>query len=148
MKKLRYYFLAVDIGFIGYWIITISHLLPKELLFNDYNNEIVMAWNWSFFPLDIFISITGLGSLYFYKKRNKIWGNLALISLVLTFVPGLQAIAFWIIRGDFNLVFWLLNLFLMIYPMFFIRKFIRGSFENLERKGEKNEKYSSSFGKP
>jgi hypothetical protein len=45
---------------------------------------------------------------------------MALISLVLTFCSGLQAIAFWILRADFDLSWWIPNLFLMIYPIFFI----------------------------
>lgn len=122
MKGLKYYFLAVDIGFIFYWLITIFHMIPKEYLFNDYNNPIIMNWNWSFFPLDILISITGFSSIYIYKKNNYNWKKLAIISLTLTFVSGLQAISFWAIRGDFNFGFWILNGFLMVYPLFFFNK--------------------------
>jgi hypothetical protein len=61
-------------------------------------------------------------TLRFIKK--KYWHQLALISLVLTFCSGLQAIAFWIIRGDFDLTWWLPNLFLLIYPLFFIPRLI------------------------
>lgn len=125
MKTLKIFFLIVDIGFILYWVITFVHIIPKEMLFNDYSNEIVMAWNWSFFPLDIFISLSGLSSLYLYKKKQSNWEKLALISLVLTFCSGLQAISFWVIRRDYNLSFWVLNLFLLIYPLFFIPKFIK-----------------------
>ncbi len=124
MNQLKIFFLIVDLGFIAYWLITLAHLIPEEYLFNDYKNEIIMAWNWSFFPLDIFISITGLSSLYYHKKQNSKWERLALISLVLTFCSGLQAIAFWVIRSDYNISFWILNLFLMIYPIYFIPKFL------------------------
>jgi hypothetical protein len=55
MEKLKPWVLAVDIGFIAYWLITLLHLIPGEYLFQDYNNPILVAWNWSFLPLDLFI---------------------------------------------------------------------------------------------
>jgi len=50
--------------------------------------------------------------------------NYALISLVLTFCSGLQAIAFLVFRKDFDITWWAANLYLMIYPLFFIKDFI------------------------
>ncbi|MEM7530939.1 MAG: DUF5360 family protein [Chloroflexota bacterium] len=101
-------------------MITYFKLIPAEYLFHDYTNPILVAWNWSFLPLDLFISATGLTSVYFYQKGNEQWRQLALISLVLTFCSGLQAIAFWVIRLDFDPTWWIPNLFLLIYPLFFI----------------------------
>jgi hypothetical protein len=100
MKVLKYFFLVVDFGFIVYWIITAFHLIPDEYLFNDYNNKILVNWNWSFFPLDIAISITGLFTLYLFKRGNQKWKVYALISLTLTSVSGLQAISYWILAND------------------------------------------------
>jgi Family of unknown function (DUF5360) len=125
MKTLKYFFLVTDIGFILYWAITALHLIPDEFLFQDYKNELLVAWNWSFFPLDIFVSVSGLSSLYFWRKNNEIWLKLALISLILTFCSGLQAIAFWVIRKDFDISWWLPNLFLLLYPLFFLPKFLK-----------------------
>jgi len=124
MEKLKYYFLIVDIGFILYWIITLLGIIPSEYLFKDYNNPILAAWNWSFLPLDLFISGTGLTSLWMWKNRNKNWESLALISLVLTSCSGLQAVAFWALRSDYDISWWIPNLFLLIYPLFFIPGFI------------------------
>ncbi|OXB93734.1 hypothetical protein B9L23_01925 [Parageobacillus galactosidasius] len=124
MKYLKPFFLVTDIGFIVYWFITFFHLIPESVAFKDYDNPIIIAWNWSFFPLDIFISITGLYSIYQYNKNNPAWMNYALISLVLTFCSGLQAIAFWVFRKDFDITWWAANLYLMIYPLFFIKDFI------------------------
>jgi hypothetical protein len=120
MKKLKKIFLITDIGFILYWLITLLHLVPDEYLFKDYNNPILVAWNFSFLPLDLLISFTGFLSLFCYHRGVKVWRKIALISLVLTFCSGLQAIAFWTLRLDFDLNWWLPNLFLLIYPMFFI----------------------------
>nr|WP_299422876.1 DUF5360 family protein [uncultured Emticicia sp.] len=125
MKTLRYIFLVTDIGFIIYWLITLLKFIPDEYLYQDYTNELLIAWNWSFFPLDICVSFTGLLSLYLWEKQNDSWEKLALISLILTFCSGLQAISFWIIRKDFDITWWLPNLFLVIYPLFFIHKILK-----------------------
>ncbi|MEK4149955.1 YvaD family protein [Robertmurraya sp. FSL W8-0741] len=137
MKFLKPFFLVTDIGFIIYWIVTYFSLIPKDWAFKDYDNPIIIAWNWSFFPLDIFISATGLYSLYLYKKSSTKWRAYALISLVLTFCSGLQAIAFWGFSLDFDISWWAMNLYLMIYPLFFIPFFINhdtSGFEELPRK--------------
>ena len=125
MKTLRYFFLLVDGGFMLYWAITLLHLIPAPYLYNDYTNPILVNWNWSFFPLDMAVSATGLYSLFLASKQQPAWRLFALISLVLTSVSGLQAIAYWILARDFDLTWWLPNLFLLIYPLFFIPRFIR-----------------------
>jgi hypothetical protein len=112
-------FWFTDLGFIGYWLVTALHLIPVQYLFQDYTNPILTAWNWSFLPLDLTISASGLAALWAYNQKLKIWHSLALISLVLTFTSGLNAIVFWVIRGDFDLIWWLPNLYLMLYPLFF-----------------------------
>jgi hypothetical protein len=116
--------LATDIGFIVYWLITIAHVIPPDMLFRDYTSPILIHWNWSFLPLDLFISTTGISSLLLMKRNNPAWPQLAIVSLTLTFVSGLQAIAFWAIAGDFDIWWWGSNLFLLVYPLFFLPKLI------------------------
>ncbi|ASA22547.1 YvaD family protein [Paenibacillus donghaensis] len=123
-KKLRFLLLLTDISFIVYWLVTYFHLIPPEYAYQDYTNELLVAWNWSFFPLDLLISLTGLLSLYHYRKSSALWRPLVLISLVLTSVSGLQAISFWVYKGDYDLTWWIPNLFLLIYPMFFIPRLV------------------------
>ncbi|MGL4608925.1 MAG: DUF5360 family protein [Trueperaceae bacterium] len=118
MLGLSGFFLVTDIGFIVYWLLTALALIPPEYAFNDYKNPIMTAWNWSFLPLDLLISETGLTAVYLHRKKNSSWLPLALMSLVLTVSSGLNAIAFWVIRGDFDLAWWLPNLYLMLYPLF------------------------------
>ncbi len=125
MKTLRPFFLFVDTGFILYWSITHFKLIPEELLFPDYHNELLVIWNWSFLPLDILVSITGLSSLILFRRGHALWKPLALISLVLTSASGLQAIVFWSIQGWFDWSWWLPNLFLLLYPLFFIPRLAR-----------------------
>jgi hypothetical protein len=84
-----------------------------------------VAWNWSFLPLDLFISFTGISSLILFSKSNRLWKQLAIISLALTFCSGLQAIAFWAIKKDFDIAWWIPNLYLLIYPLFYIPKMLR-----------------------
>lgn len=120
MKSLKIFFWITDVGFIVYWIITLLHIIPNEYLFKDYENPILSAWNWSFLPLDILISITGFISLYMYKNENANWSKMAIISLVLTFCSGLQALSFWVLRNDFDISWWLPNLYLLIYPLFYL----------------------------
>lgn len=50
--------------------------------------------------------------------------KMALVSLVLTFSSGLMAIAFWSMRRDFDLSWWLPNLYLMLYPIYYIKKLL------------------------
>ena len=128
MGALRYLFLLVDLGFLAYWLITLLHLIPPEYLFQDYQNPLLVAWNWSFLPLDIVVSVTGLASLALYQRGSSSWRLLAFCSLLLTSVSGLQAIAFWVIRGDFMVEWWAPNLFLLVYPWFFLRGLSRGLF--------------------
>lgn len=125
MKPLKFFFLFVDIGFIVYWTITAFHLIPPQYLYNDYTNPILVNWNWSFFPLDLIISATGLYSIYLFSKQKKYWKTIALISLILTSVSGLQAVSYWALSGDMDISWWIPNLFLLIYPIFFIPKLVR-----------------------
>lgn len=126
MKSLKILFLVNDIGFIIYWVITALHLIPLELAFKDYTKPILVDWNWSFLPLDMFISLTGFLSLYFYSKKSEKWKMLCLCSLILTFCSGLQAIAFWALRNDFDLTWWIFNSYLLMYPLPFIYSLING----------------------
>jgi hypothetical protein len=117
MKLLKINFLLVDIGFLLYWCITYLKLIPDELLFPDYKNPTLVTWNWSFFPLDFVLSLSGIASLILLNRKNEYWRFLALVSLTLTHASGLMAISFWAIQGWFDLSWWLPNLYLMLYPI-------------------------------
>jgi hypothetical protein len=124
MRALKPFFLATDIGFIIYWLITLLGLIPAAYLFKDYHDPLLVAWNWSFLPLDLLVSASGLGSLLLERRGNPRWRELALISLVLTSCSGLQAVAFWVLRADFDPTWWVPNLYLLIYPLAFIPRFL------------------------
>ena len=124
-KMLKAFFWFTDIGFIAYWAITALHIIPSDLLFKDYNNPLMVQWNWSFIFLDLLISATGITSLIYSIKKQKKWLVFALISLVLTFCSGLQAIGYWAIGLEFDIQWWIPNLYLLVYPCFFIFPIIR-----------------------
>ncbi|MCZ6853141.1 MAG: DUF5360 family protein, partial [Gammaproteobacteria bacterium] len=64
-RPLRIALTITDVLFLLYWsIATLAELgllqVPPELMYADYRDQRVVAWNWSFFPLDLVFSITGL----------------------------------------------------------------------------------------
>jgi hypothetical protein len=124
-RTLKSLMLATDVGFIAYWLITACHLIPPSLLFRDYTSQVLVHWNWSFLPLDLLISATGITSLWLHRARSSYWSPVALVSLTLTSASGLAAISFWLFASDFSLVWWLPNLFLMMYPLVFIPQLVR-----------------------
>jgi hypothetical protein len=125
MYSLKYIFILVDISFIAYWIVSFLNIVPQKYMYSDYTNPIMIDWNWSFLPLDLFISFTGLISVFKFNRNDKSWKKWALISLVLTFTSGLQAISFWAIRFDFDITWWAFNGFLLVYPLFYIPTFMK-----------------------
>ena len=119
-----------DLAFIAYWIAAALSLvkvieIPPSLMFADYTVPSVVAWNWSFFPLDLAFSIIGLAAVHASRKGNPIWQPLALISLVLTVVAGGMAVTYWAILRQFDPVWFLPNLLLVIWPLFFIPRLVR-----------------------
>ncbi|UUZ80160.1 YvaD family protein [Paenibacillus sp. P26] len=125
LNSLRTLIWITDIGFILYWTVTALKLIPPEYLYNDYTNPLLVSWNWSFMPLDLLISLTGLYSLSLHKQGRPVWAGWSLISLMLTFVSGLMAISFWSVRGEFDPLWWIPNLYLLLYPLLFIPRLIR-----------------------
>lgn len=129
LNLLKGFFLATDLGMIAYWTITYFKMIPAEYLFKDYMNPLVVSWNWSFLPLDLLIPLTGLISLYLMGKNKKEWEKFALISLAFTSASGLQAISYWTIQSDFDMSWWIPNLYLLLYPIYFIFKIFKIKYE-------------------
>lgn len=103
MRLLGPFLLFTDLGFIVYWSVTAFGLIPAEYTFAGYHDPALVAWNWSFLPLDLLVSATGLTGVWLHKNGDRRWRGLVLISLVLTSCAGLQAISFWAIRGELDL---------------------------------------------
>lgn len=110
-----------------YWAVTALIALglldvPVELLFKDYNDPRTVAWNWSFLPIDLLFSVTGLISLRLERRGNPQWRVWAVMSLTLTVCAGLMAISYWAILGEFDIGWWGPNLFLMLWPLPFLAR--------------------------
>jgi len=122
-SSLKVLFTLVDVGFLAYWLVTAMSAVPLEWLFKDYDDPILQAWNWSFLPLDLATSATGLNTLRL-ARQDREWRTWATVSLVLTTCAGLQAIAFWTLRSDFDPLWWAPNLFLLIYPLLYLPRLL------------------------
>jgi len=112
---------VTELAILAYWVLAgLSALniitIPPEWMYSDYENPLVVAWNWSFFPLDVMFAVCGLLALYgpFSKTRKM---SLLIISLSLMFCAGLMAISFWAIRGEFDPLWWGMNIWLMALPL-------------------------------
>lgn len=73
--------------------------------------------------------------MYLHSKQKHIWSHFAFLSLILTFCSGLQALAFWTLRLDFDISWWIPN----FYPCFFFKSVWRecGWYETNMRKERK-----------
>lgn len=102
---LFYWFLA---GALSLGLISID----PSLMYSDYQNPLVIAWNWSFFPIDIAFAIIGL-TARFGTKAGQVRFKLEIIASVLMFCAGLMAVSYWMITGDFDLTWWGMNIWLI-----------------------------------
>lgn len=107
-----------EIGMIFYWLLATAVVLgfinvPPEYMYSDHKNPLIVAWNWSFFPIDILFAVSGLlGRFGNFRDNSK--KLLSVFSLALMFCAGLMAISFWTISGDFDLFWWAINLWLLL----------------------------------
>jgi hypothetical protein len=124
ISGLRTFALCVDVGFVLYWGVVWLSLVPDEFMFKDYRNPILHDWNYSFLPLDVIISVTGFSALWLKRKGGPLWCGMMLISMALTFCSGLQAVAFWALRDDFDVAWWVPNLILLLGPLYFMPKLL------------------------
>jgi hypothetical protein len=102
-RPLRLALLVTDLAFLIYWTVGLASLaglfaLPASLMYADYDNPIVFAWNWSFLPLDLAFSATGLLAVAAARRGDPRWRSLTLLSLAFTMAAGGMAVSFWIIR--------------------------------------------------
>lgn len=122
---LRWNLLITDLGFVLYWALAGLNLIPPDLLYKDHEDPILIAWNWSFAPVDLAASALGLASLALARNGSGSWRLLSTLSVALTFCAGLMAVTFWAIRRDFDLVWWLPNIYLVIWPGFAVAQLLR-----------------------
>ena len=119
-----------DVAFILYWMVAVLLELnivqvPREVMYADFDQPRVIAWNWSFLPIDLVFSVVGLASVNASRRGNAIWRPLAIISLTLTIAAGGMAISYWTILGEFDPAWFFPNLALVIWPLLFLPRLVR-----------------------
>ena len=102
---------ATDIGFLAYWTATATELIPP------YAQQVLVDWNWSFVALDVIAAVTGLLALGLLRRSHPAAAGMRIVSLALTHAAGLNALAFWTVRSEFDIAWWLPNLWLTLFPV-------------------------------
>lgn len=107
-----------EIAMLLYWILAgalFSDLISIDpsLMYSDYENPLVIAWNWSFFPIDIAFAIIGL-TARFGVRAGQLRFKLELIAGVLMLCAGVMAVSYWTITCDFDPTWWGMNIWLII----------------------------------
>lgn len=107
-----------DLGFLAYWILVISKTLPRGVMFPEYTDPHVAAWNWSFLPLDIAASLLGLSAAH-AGRRGASPANTArlTISLALTATAGGLALTYWAQTTWVDAAWWGPNVALLLFPL-------------------------------
>jgi hypothetical protein len=110
---------ATDVGLVAYWAATAAAVIPPD------EQAVLAAWNWSFVFLDLVAAITGLLTLPLLRRGHPAASGLRIVSLALTHAAGLNAVAFWTLRSEFDPAWWLPNLWLMIFPVVALTSLLR-----------------------
>jgi hypothetical protein len=110
--------LVTDVGFLAYWAVIFFSLLPADLLYKDHDKPIMVAWNWSFAPIDILASLSGLSAIWLSKRNPALAYILLITSIIFTFCAGTMAISFWWIQGEFELIWWAPNIYLIVWSVY------------------------------
>ena len=124
-RALKWWMMVTDIGFLAYWSISALALfgaisLPPDWMYGGFDDPRVVAWNWSFLSIDLPFSILGLAAVAAHRRARDSWRALAILSLAFTFAAGGMAISYWAILGEWDPFWFLSNLLIMVWPLFFL----------------------------
>jgi hypothetical protein len=98
--------------------------IPQAWLYANADEPRVVAWNWSFLPLDLAFAVTGLAAVRHAERQHPGWRIYAVISLVLTMVAGGMALTYWTLLQEFNWVWFSANLILLAWPMAYLPRLV------------------------
>lgn len=103
---------------LAYWVLASllvvgAVTIDPALMYSDYQNPLVIAWNWSFFPIDVGFALAGL-TARFGRVSDQVRFKLEVVAAVLMFCAGTMAISYWAITGDFDPTWWGMNIWLMV----------------------------------
>lgn len=107
-----------EILMIAYWIAAAALAfgliyIDPEWMYSDHENPLVIAWNWSFFPIDIAFAALGLFAKFGNMNAARRF-KLEITAATLMICAGLMAISFWLITADFNVAWWAVNIWLIV----------------------------------
>lgn len=110
-----------EVGVLAYWLLATALVLgilyiPPEYMYSDYENPLIVAWNWSFLPIDVAFAVLGLISR-FGKFGEPLSNKLAITGATLMFCAGVMAISFWVMTGEFDPLWWGLNIWLVVLSL-------------------------------
>jgi hypothetical protein len=131
-RRLSMFMLATDMLFLAYWSLSLLAQLglmapPAGLMYAGYDQPRVIAWNWSFMPTDILFSVSGIVAVLLARRSSRLWHPVAIMSLCFTMIAGLMAISYWTLLREFDPVWYLPNLALVVWPLFFLPGLVRQS---------------------
>ena len=107
-----------EAGMLLYWLLALlmamgAVSIAPEYMYSDHLNPTIVAWNWSFFPIDLAFAGIGL-----YARYGSLSGTrqsvAAAFALALMFCAGLMAISFWALMGEFDGFWWTMNAWLIL----------------------------------
>ncbi len=116
---------VTDLAFLAYWSLSglaqlqVIHI-PRAWMYAHYDQTTVVAWNWSFLPLDLLFSASGLSAVVAERRGHPVWRPLTVLSLAFTMAAGGMAVAYWTILREFDPAWFLPNLALVVWPLLFL----------------------------
>jgi hypothetical protein len=130
-KSLAILLTGTDVAFVAYWSLSALAVLgfvhlPPEWMYAGYGDPVVAAWNWSFLPLDLGFSAFGLTAVRLARLGDPRWRPAALVSVSFTMAAGGMAVGYWTLLRQFDPAWFLPNLFLLVWPVFFLPGLLAG----------------------
>lgn len=110
MKVRKSFLVATDLGLLAYGVLTALGVISVG------KEDVLVAWNWSFLPLDVLAIAAGLAWSLLPVKHP--WATpMYATALALTHAAGLMAISFFVLWGTWDASWWLVNLWLALMPI-------------------------------
>jgi hypothetical protein len=129
-RRLAIALLVTDLTFLAYWSVSALQLVgiadvSPGMMYAGHLEPRVVAWNWSFLPLDIAFSLTGLAAVSASRRHHASWRALAIVSLTLTATAGGMAVSYWTLLAEFDPAWFLPNLAILLWPFAFLPDLVR-----------------------
>ena len=113
-RTIRGLLTITELVMVAYWALAgamslgLVHI-PPEWMYSNHEDPAVVAWNWSFLPIDMLFAATGL--VRYVQPASP---RLADVSSTLMFCAGIMALSYWALRGEFQVYWWAANAWLIV----------------------------------